>query len=98
MKSNTIFMKPLIFLTLTVCLLAACKNNSASKQTIATTASAPDTVPVFILHDTSVAKSVELPAELLPYEQSELFARVQGYVKEMKVDIGDRVRRDKYLL
>jgi membrane fusion protein, multidrug efflux system len=97
MKSNLIFMKPLTFLTLTVCLLAACKNNGALKQPTATAASATDTVPVFILHDTSVAKSVELPAELLPYEQSELFARVQGYVKEMKVDIGDRVRRGQIL-
>src|SRR5678815_3389729 len=97
MKSNVIFMMPLSFLTLTLCLLAACKNNNASKQTAATVTSTADTVPVFILHDTSVAKSVELPAELLPYEQSELFARVQGYVKEMKVDIGDRVRRGQIL-
>ena len=97
MKSTTIFMKPLIFLTLTISLLSACKNNSASKQITAANASAPDTVAVFILHDTSVAKVVELPAELLPYEQSELFARVQGYVKEMKVDIGDKVRRGQIL-
>ena len=94
---TTSYMKPLIFMTLAVFLLAACKNNSASKQTSVTTTSAPDTVPVFILHDTSVAKAVELPAELLPYEQSELFARVQGYVKEMKVDIGDRVRQGQIL-
>ncbi len=99
MKSNTIFMKHLLFLILTVCMLAACKNNSGTKQTSTTTATAgtPDTVPVFVLHDTSVAKSIELPAELLPYEQSELFARVQGYVKEMKVDLGDRVRRGQTL-
>src|SRR5678816_2197292 len=97
MKSNVIFMMPLSFLTLTLCLLAACKNNNASKQTAATVTSTADTVPVFILHDTSVAKSVELPAELLPYEQSQLFARVQGYVKEMKVDLGDRVNRGQTL-
>ncbi|MBA4140041.1 MAG: hypothetical protein H0X70_05985, partial [Segetibacter sp.] len=92
-------MKHLFFMGLTVCALAACKNNSDTKQisSTATTADAPDTVPVFVLHDTSVAKSIELPAELLPFEQSELFARVQGYVKEMKVDLGDRVRRGQTL-
>jgi membrane fusion protein (multidrug efflux system) len=38
-----------------------------------------------------------LPAELLPYEQSQLYARVQGYVKDMKVDIGDKVHRGQIL-
>ena len=90
-------MKHLIFLGIMVCIVAACKNNSDTKQTAATT-NAIDTVPAFILHDTSIAKSIELPAELLPYEQSQLFARVQGYVKDMKVDIGDKVHRGQILV
>jgi membrane fusion protein, multidrug efflux system len=97
MKSNIRFMKPLIILLLTVCMFEACKNKTETKQTTTTTANTLDTVPVFVLHDTSVAKSIELPAELLPYEQSELFARVQGYVREMKVDLGDRVHRGQTL-
>ncbi len=97
MKSNTIFMKHIISLSIVVCMAVSCKDNSKSKETTGTTTTAMDTVPVFILHDTSVAKSVELPAELLPYEQSQLFARVQGYVKDMKVDLGDRVRRGQTL-
>jgi membrane fusion protein, multidrug efflux system len=90
-------MKNVIPLSLLICILLACNNNDQAKQTTTTTTNTPDTVPVFILHDTSVAKSIELPAELLPYEQSQLFARVQGYVKEMKVDLGDRVRRGQTL-
>jgi membrane fusion protein, multidrug efflux system len=78
-------------------MFGACKNKTETKQTTITTANTLDTVPVFVLHDTSVAKSIELPAELLPYEQSELFARVQGYVREMKVDLGDRVHRGQTL-
>lgn len=97
MKSNTMFIKHLLFLFLLITMFTACKNNSKTKETTATNTSVPDTVPVFILHDTSVAKSIELPAELLPYEQSQLFARVQGYVKDMKVDLGDRVRRGQTL-
>lgn len=100
MKSNTIIMKHIMLMFLTVYMLAACNNNNTgTKQTTPSTAAAtaPDTVPVFVLHHTSVAKSIELPAELLPYEQSTLFARVQGYVKEIKVDIGDRVRRGQTL-
>ncbi|MEP6950571.1 MAG: efflux RND transporter periplasmic adaptor subunit [Ginsengibacter sp.] len=97
MKSNHIFMKPVLFLFLAVAMFVACKNNTKSREITTTTSNAIDTVPVFILHDTSVAKNIELPAELLPYEQSELFARVQGYVKEMKVDIGDKVHRGQIL-
>jgi membrane fusion protein, multidrug efflux system len=90
-------MKHLIFLSLVLCIMISCKNNDQAKQTTTTSSNAPDTVAVFVLHDTSVAKSIELPAELLPYEQSQLFARVQGYVKDMKVDIGDRVHRGQTL-
>lgn len=97
MRSNITFMKHFIILVLAVCLFASCKNQSETKQITTTTANTLDTVPVFVLHDTSVAKSIELPAELLPYEQSQLFARVQGYVREMKVDLGDRVHRGQTL-
>lgn len=64
---------------------------------VAAQANAPDTVPVFIIHGTSVSKNIELPAELLPYEQAALFARVQGYIKDLKVDMGDKVHRGQTL-
>ena len=97
MNCNNIIMKKLFFPSLILCILISCKNSDQAKQTSTTTINAPDTIAVFILHDTSVAKSIELPAELLPYEQSQMFARVQGYVKDMKVDIGDRVRKGQTL-
>ncbi|GAC1590106.1 MAG: efflux RND transporter periplasmic adaptor subunit [Chitinophagaceae bacterium] len=89
-------MKYIIFIPCIVFAFTACNNQQPVKQ-ITAAASALDTVPVFILHDTSVGKNIELPAELLPYEQSALFARVEGYVKEMKVDLGDKVRRGQTL-
>ncbi|HVX51931.1 MAG TPA: efflux RND transporter periplasmic adaptor subunit [Chitinophagaceae bacterium] len=66
-------------------------------QVAITTANAVDTVPVFILHDTAVSKIIELPAELLPLEQANIAARVQGYIKEVKVDIGDKVHQGETL-
>ena len=75
--------------------IVACNNNKP--QSPATVANVLDTVPVFILHDTIVNKTIELPAELLPLEKADIAARVQGYVKEMKVDIGDKVRRGQTL-
>ncbi len=52
---------------------------------------------VFILHTDTLKKSVDLPGELQPYLQTDLFAKVQGYVHEMKVDIGDRVHKGQTL-
>lgn len=88
-------MKYIIFSASTAWLLVACNNNQPLKQLAPD--GTKDTVPVFRLQDTSVVKNIELPAELLPYEQAALFARVQGYVKEMKVDLGDKVHRGQTL-
>jgi membrane fusion protein (multidrug efflux system) len=78
-----------------IALLTGCKNEPQSPA--AAPVNALDTVPVFVLHDTNVTKNIELPAELLPYEQAALFARVQGYVKDLKVDMGDKVRQGQTL-
>lgn len=78
-----------------IVLLTACQNNAPSPA--AAPATTLDTVPVFVLHDTNVTKNIELPAELLPYEQAALFARVPGYVKDLKVDMGDKVRQGQTL-
>jgi membrane fusion protein (multidrug efflux system) len=94
MKSHYRFMKYYIAV-LWIASLIGCQNNT--RPSVAAPANAQDTVPVLILHDTNLIKSIELPAELLPYEQAALSARVQGYVKDLKVDMGDRVRRGQTL-
>lgn len=76
---------------------AAVGCNDHKQQPATTGTNAIDTVAVFRLHDTSVNKTVELPAELLPLEQAAIAARVQGYIKDMKVDLGDQVRRGQTL-
>jgi RND family efflux transporter MFP subunit len=68
-----------------------------------TTATAPaagssaDTVAAFRLQPDTLKKTVDLPGELLPHLQTDLYAKVQGYVQVMKVDIGDRVRKGQTL-
>ncbi|WP_158618132.1 efflux RND transporter periplasmic adaptor subunit [Chitinophaga lutea] len=76
-------------------MLAACNGNrqpAADKQATVT-----DTVAVFILQPDTARKNVELPAELIPYEQAALYARVQGFVKTMKADLGDQVKKGQTL-
>jgi len=85
-----------IIVAIAAAFLISCQDDSP-KVSGPAASNAPDTVQAFVLHDTNVLKSVELPAELLPYEQAELIAKVQGYVKELKVDMGDKVRRGQTL-
>jgi RND family efflux transporter MFP subunit len=42
-------------------------------------------------------KEITIPAEFRPYEEVELHAKVSGYVKDMKVDFGDKVKAGQLL-
>ena len=44
-----------------------------------------------------IYNQVEIPAEFRPYVQSELHALVTGYVSEMNVDFGDKVKQGQIL-
>jgi len=44
----------------------------------------------------SLRKVVDQPGSILPYEQTELFAKVGGYVSKLHADIGKKVRGPKY--
>ena len=42
-------------------------------------------------------REITIPADFRPYTEVELHAKVSGYVKDMKVDFGDRVRAGQLL-
>jgi len=46
---------------------------------------------------TDLAQAVEFDAEFRPYQEIDLHAKVAGFVKEMLVDIGDRVQTSQLL-
>jgi len=65
-------------------------------------ASVPDTVTVPTVsvakaQRETLSKEISIPAEFRPYTDVEVHAKVSGYVKSMKVDIGDRVRPGQLL-
>lgn len=74
--------------------LAGC----ADKKNQVPTTTSVDSVQVFVLKKESVSKTLSLPAELHPWERAELFAKVEGYVRELKVDIGSRVKKNDVLI
>lgn len=76
-------------------LIPAC----SSSDTAAQTAEAEQdgnaervTVAVARVIRENLSQHWSLAADLIPYQEVELHAKVAGYVKEMRVDVGDRVR------
>jgi RND family efflux transporter MFP subunit len=99
-SNNMQYLMPVRSLTLLVLvsLCSGCGGNGKQDAKIASNAAAiEDTVPVFILKTDTLKKIVELPGELLPYEQTDLYAKISGFVRTMKVDIGDRVHKGQTL-
>jgi RND family efflux transporter MFP subunit len=67
------------------CLLTACR------QTAPVAAEVP-TVPTATAGAANLANELVLTAEFTPYQDVDVMAKVAGYVKSIRVDIGDRVR------
>jgi len=56
-----------------------------------------DSVVVFTLKKEQVNKQLIFPAELIPLAKAEIYAKVSGYINELKVDIGDKVEKGQVL-
>ncbi|MBR8837116.1 MAG: efflux RND transporter periplasmic adaptor subunit [Stigonema ocellatum SAG 48.90 = DSM 106950] len=88
----------LLLVSMTV-LLPACSLDESKKKTTeepseATNQAAYQLVPVSV---ESVAKQLSLPGEFLPFYDVALFAKVNGFIKRMPVDVGDKVHRGQQL-
>src|SRR3954454_1439536 len=71
---------------------------SCSKQLNAV-ASAPE-IPIVAVAKVSpenLAHNLVLTAEFKPFQEIDVMAKVAGYIKEIKFDVGDRVRQGQLL-
>lgn len=75
-------------------LFNACTSDNKEQQTKPV---AQDSTTVFILQKQEVNKKFSFPSELTPLERAEIFAKVSGYIKTVKVDIGDKVQQGQVL-
>jgi RND family efflux transporter MFP subunit len=57
-----------------------------------TAAAAKLPLPVMKVQKTNMRQNIELPAEFRPYQEVDVDAKVRGYVKSLRVDVGDRVK------
>jgi RND family efflux transporter MFP subunit len=84
--------------TLSLLLVGSCsKPGSAEDQSpLGTTDSLP-VVAVQKATRNNLSRSVTLTAEFTPYQEVEVMSKVAGFVKQINVDIGDRVRKGQIL-
>src|SRR6185312_12880224 len=76
-----------------LCFMAvACKSNNPS----ATENTTPPASVVAVTRAT-LANTLTVAGEFLPYQEVELHAKVAGYIRKINVDIGDHVRKGEVL-
>lgn len=88
--------KPLLVIGLLVAGLVAW-GLSHRKAHAAVEKEGPVTVGVARVTREDLFNEINIPAEFRPYEEVELHAKVSGYVSQMKVDFGDKVKAGQLL-
>jgi RND family efflux transporter MFP subunit len=76
-------------------LLSACSLISCSTQS--KTVERPRVVPVTTATQSDLAHDIVMTAEFIPYQDVDLMAKVAGYVRAIRVDIGDHVAEGQSL-
>jgi RND family efflux transporter MFP subunit len=72
-------------------------SNEAAVSDAAPSKSSTTIVPAVKVKRANLANTVVLTAEFEPYQEVDVMAKVSGYVKSIRVDIGDRVREGQLL-
>jgi RND family efflux transporter MFP subunit len=85
-----------IAIAITFLFVAAC-SKSGSQKTESTKAHQLQTVAVTKAAVEDLSRDLSLTAELKPFQEVEVMAKVSGYVKVIHVDIGDRVMKGQLL-
>ncbi len=78
---------------LSVCLASCGSAGEAKNPDAAISGSGPiPTMPVANVARENLSNDIVLTAEFVPYQEIDVMSKVAGYIKTIRVDIGDRVR------
>jgi RND family efflux transporter MFP subunit len=92
------FGKKLIYAILFVAFISGCHSEeNAEKKKSETTPVAAKVTNVFLLKKGRLSSSLRIPGELIPYQQVDLYAKVNSFVKKLYVDIGSEVKEGELL-
>jgi membrane fusion protein (multidrug efflux system) len=77
-------------------LLSACGGNSAEKAVPQGVSEKP-AVKLLTLKLEPVSNKLSLTGEIIPFDRANIYARTPGYIREVKVDIGTKVKKGQVL-
>ena len=97
-KSSLILAGTVVAIALVaVCVGAArgCGNSGGSSPSVS--ADAPPPAAVVQVRRAPISNTLSIAGEFLPYQEVDLHAKVAGYIRNINVDIGDRVHKGQVL-
>jgi RND family efflux transporter MFP subunit len=74
----------------------SCKNSGGAEARVPEKADVP-AVAVAKAITADLSRSVRLTAEFKPFQEIDVMAKVAGYIKQIRVDVGDRVKQGELL-
>jgi membrane fusion protein (multidrug efflux system) len=77
-------------------ILNSCNSSIGEDQPATAAVSKP--IETFVLQKGKITSTLQIPGELIAYRQVDLYAKVNSFVKDLKVDIGSRVRAGQLLV
>ncbi|MFY0255261.1 efflux RND transporter periplasmic adaptor subunit [Chitinophaga sp. 30R24] len=86
---------PLLFAMIIIAGLQSC--GSGGHKGTTTAAEAAPALPAFILEKGSLSSSIQIPGELIAFQQVDLYAKVSSFVKKLNVDVGSEVKMGQLL-
>src|ERR1700753_971643 len=84
-----------IFFVLTA---AGCTNSHSAPNTAPPQAAQNPQFQTITLEKAPVSQLIKLPAQLASYEEVSIFPKVNGYVKDVLVDVGSHVKKGQLAL
>lgn len=88
--------KPIIIMMI-MAIVIACIPSGAQHSGEEKTAIVAPEYDIFRLDNETFTYELDLPGELNPYEEVTLYSRVEGFIKELRVDRGDLVKEGQVL-
>ena len=73
------------------------EKKEAEEQQEKTKEQSPLATEVFLLQKGKLTSSLQMPGELIPFQQVDLYAKVNGFVKKLYADVGTEVKAGQLL-
>ncbi len=93
-RSNILYILPLVAL---VVIQQSCKGKSEEKAETKTQETTVKKAETFVLSKGQLSSKINIPGQLVAYQQVDLYAKVNSFVKRLYADVGAEVRQGQLL-